>query len=116
MDTCDWQPFIIARWSEAPSIEAAGQMIEEVTKPRRMDGESIYDGNRLAQPDEGPTSTPATASRRRFTWRMFFAVVCRFAHGTEIDMHDVVLKADRDYRFDSAKHFQRALCFTHPAE
>ncbi|HPD45288.1 MAG TPA: hypothetical protein P5279_00715 [Anaerohalosphaeraceae bacterium] len=113
MDTCDWQPFIIAALERSPvSIEAAkGQTIEEVYEGlRRMDGESIYDGNRLAQPDEVANFNTGDGVEKAF----YLANVLRsrmpdLPMELEIDMHDVVLKADRDYRFDSAKHFRKSL-------
>ncbi len=55
MANCDWQPFIKAAIDRNPvSIGAAGVMsLDDVYDwLRQMENDSIYDGKRLAQPDE----------------------------------------------------------------
>jgi len=113
MDTCDWQPFIMAALERSPvSIEAARrQSVQEVYDGlRHMDGESIYDGNRLAQPDEVANfNTGDGVEKAILLANVIRSRTPEAPMELEIDMHNVVLKADREYRFDSAKHFQRKL-------
>ena len=55
MDSCEWQPFVKAAVERSPvSIERyKGKTIEQVYEHlKQIDNESIYDGSRLAQPDE----------------------------------------------------------------
>jgi len=55
MDTCDWRPFVKAAVERNPvSLERAGdKAVEEVHAwLGQLEPASIYDGNRLAQPDE----------------------------------------------------------------
>lgn len=55
MDTCDWTPFAKAAIERNPvSLEMAGEKSpdEVYTWLGEMESVSIYDGNRLAQPDE----------------------------------------------------------------
>ena len=55
MESCDWRPFVKAAVERSPvSLEKTKSMsIEEVYEwLNRMPDVSIYDGNRLAQPDE----------------------------------------------------------------
>lgn len=113
MDTCDWQPFITAAMERNPvCVEAArDQSVQEVyDQLLRMDGESIYDGNRLAQPDEVANFNTGDGVEKA----LLLADILRsrtpdIPMEVEIDVQDVVLKADREYRFASAKHFQRKL-------
>jgi hypothetical protein len=55
MDTCDWEPFVKAAIERSPvSLEMARGMSEEQAYAwlKELQSDSIYDGNRLAQPDE----------------------------------------------------------------
>jgi hypothetical protein len=55
MDSCDWRPFLKAAFERNPvSIDSfAGQSPDEIfSELRSWPDESIYDGNRLAMPDE----------------------------------------------------------------
>jgi predicted RNA-binding protein len=55
MTSCDWQPFIKAAMERSPvSIEKYKSLsIEQVHEQlQKMENHSIYDGGRLAQPDE----------------------------------------------------------------
>lgn len=55
MDKCDWQPFLKAAMERCPvSIEAYKDLSPDqvYAQLNEMSNESIYDGNRLAQPDE----------------------------------------------------------------
>ena len=55
MDTCDWQPFVKAAVERNPvSLEASSSMSVEQAYAwlRGLDDASIYNANRLAQPDE----------------------------------------------------------------
>jgi hypothetical protein len=55
METCDWEPFVKAAVERSPVSLAATKSLslaEVYGWLGRMPGDSIYDGNRLAQPDE----------------------------------------------------------------
>ena len=55
MDSCDWKPFLKAAFERNPvSVDNfAGQSPDEIfSELRSWPGESIYEGNRLAMPDE----------------------------------------------------------------
>ena len=55
MDSCDWRPFLLAAMQRCPvSIEACKDKTDQQAYKwlADMDNESIYEGNRLAQPDE----------------------------------------------------------------
>jgi len=113
MDTCDWRPFITAALERNPvCIEAArDQSVQEVyDQLLRMDGESIYDGNRLAQPDEVANFNTGDGVEKA----LLLANILRgrtqdIPMEVDIDGPDVVLKADREYRFASAKHFNKSI-------
>ncbi len=113
MDTCDWEPFVRAALERSPvSIEAAkGQSVGEVYEQLlQIDGESIYDGNRLAQPDEVANFNTGDGVEKAF----LLANVVRnrmpdLEMELEIDRQNVVLRADGEYRFASAKHFEKSL-------
>jgi hypothetical protein len=55
MESCDWRPFLKAAIERSPisSKRRRAMSVAEVYDwLSKMPGRSIYDGNRLAQPDE----------------------------------------------------------------
>jgi hypothetical protein len=110
MDSCDWRPFVKAAVERSPvSLEATKSMsiagvYEWLT---RMKDASLYDGNRLAQPDEVANYYTGDGLEKAFV----LANVLR--HRTpeqdlhlEVDNSDVVLRGAQEYRFVSAKRLQ----------
>jgi len=113
MDTCDWEPFIVAALERSPvSIEAAKRLSIPETYEMliRMDGESIYDGNRLAQPDEVANfNTGDGVEKALFLANVLRGRISDLPMRLDIEMHDVLLRADREYRFSSDKHFNKSI-------
>jgi hypothetical protein len=109
MQSCDWRPFVKAAVERNPvSIEAVQNMsIEELYNwLGGIDNVSIYDGQRLAQPDEVANYNRGDGLEKAF----LMANVIRH-RSSELDIAitaedgNVVLHADREYRFVSAKGF-----------
>ena len=111
MQTCDWAPFIAAALERNPvSLEMTGSMsIEQVHRwLEQMSNVSIYDGSRLAQPDEVVNYNTgdgiekafvlANAIRRRFPQRSID--IC-------VDNAQVTLSADGRYCFKSQKNLTK---------
>jgi hypothetical protein len=111
METCDWVPFIKAAVERNPvSIQRAKSMsLEQVlTWLNQMNNDSIYDGKRLAQPDELANYKTGDGLEKAF----LLANVIRQrnpAQNIEIfsDASGVVLKGPDQYRFVSAKGLQK---------
>ena len=110
METCDWRPFLKAAVERSPvSLEKTQAMpVEEVYDwLQAMRNESIYDANRLAQPDEVANYLAgdglekaillANVLRRRSPDRELLL---------EVDGSRILLRAERDYTFSSAKTLQ----------
>jgi hypothetical protein len=115
METCDWQPFIKAANERNPvSIEAArDKSIEQVYDwLRDMANDSIYDGKRLAQPDEVVNYNTGDGVEKAMTLANIIS-----DRGPKqqveinIDNQDVLLKADSQYRFTSSKALNKTLTF-----
>ncbi|MHC4479053.1 MAG: hypothetical protein ACYTEL_25795 [Planctomycetota bacterium] len=109
MQSCDWAPFIKAAVERNPvSIEAtAGMSVPQVHNwLEQMENASIYDGKRLAQPDEVANYKRGDGLERAF---LLANVIRRRDPDQEIEIiaagSDVVLKADNEYRFVSGKVF-----------
>jgi hypothetical protein len=107
METCDWVPFVKAAVQRNPiSIEAVkGMSVEQAYGwLGDMDNQSIYDGKRLAQPDEVVNYSRGDGLEKAF-------LLANVIHGRQpdqeihvmIDGEDVVLKAQNEYRFRSSK-------------
>jgi hypothetical protein len=111
METCDWVPFIKAAVERNPvSIQKVNSMsIEQVfTWLNQMKNESIYDGKRLAQPDELANYKIGDGLEKAF----LLANVIRHrnpAQNIEIvsDENGVLLKGPEQYRFVSAKGLKK---------
>lgn len=110
MDNCDWRPFVKAAIERSPvSLDAAKSMsVEGVCEwLNRMKDVSIYDGNRLAQPDEVVNYYTGDGLERAFV----LANVLRHRNPEqdlhlELDNSHVLLRGAQDYPFVSAKRLQ----------
>lgn len=111
MGSCDWTPFIKAALERNPiSIRMAGDMsLEQVYSwLGQMNDSSIYDQQRLAQPDEVANYKTGDGIEKAF-------VLANIIHqrdpaqNIEISEQnsDVVLKGPQKYRFTSAKGFEK---------
>jgi hypothetical protein len=107
MDSCDWTPFAKAAIERSPvSLEMTKSMSPEGVYDwlNRMNRVSIYDGNRLAQPDEVANYATGDGLEKAFLmanvlrWRNPERALC-----LEVDGSRVLLRADRVYEFVSAK-------------
>jgi hypothetical protein len=110
MDSCDWQPFVKAAVERSPvSLEAAKSMSVEGVYEwlNRMRDVSIYDGNRLAQPDEVANYATGDGLEKAFV----MANVLRQREPgqnlhLEVDNGHVVLRGAQAYQFVSAKRLR----------
>ncbi len=113
METCDWVPFIKAAVERNPvSIQKVDSMsLEQVLAwLNQMNNNSIYDGKRLAQPDELANYKTGDGLEKAF----LLANVIRQrnpAQNIEIvsDKSKVVVKGPNQHRFVSAKDLQKQL-------
>ena len=113
MQNCDWLPFVKAAMERNPvSLQMAQSMsIEQVsTWLADMNNISIYDGARLAQPDEVANYLTGDGLEKAF----MLANVIRNREPkrtVEIvaDANDVVLKARKQHRFTSTKGLKKRL-------
>jgi hypothetical protein len=113
MDSCDWQPFIKAALERNPvSIELLkDKPIDEIYGwLSSIENESIYDVNRLAQPDEVANYTRGDGIEKAF----LLANVIK--HRTpdaklqlNIDNDSAVLVADKAYSFKSKKTIRKKI-------
>ncbi len=110
MESCEWEPFVKAAVERSPvSLEKTKSMsLDEVCGwLARMPDASIYDENRLAQPDELANYRTGDGLEKAF----FFANVLRHRAPDqplqlEVDHGHVLLRAVQEYRFVSAKSLQ----------
>jgi hypothetical protein len=110
MESCDWRPFMKAAIERSPiSLEKTKEMsVPEVYDwLTRMAAASIYDRNRLAQPDELANYLTGDGLEKA----ILLANVLRRRDPDrdlhiEVDNSSVLLRADRDYEFVSAKTLQ----------
>ncbi len=113
MERCDWQPFMKAAIERNPvSIEAArDKSIEQVYDwLGHMPDGSIYDGKRLAQPDEVVNYATGDGVEKAIT----LANIIHERKGERaieivIDDKKVLLRADGEYLFTSSKGFVKSL-------
>jgi hypothetical protein len=114
MDSCDWRPFLKAAMERCPvSIEACKEKNDEQVYAwlNEMSGESIYDGNRLAQPDEVVNYTTGDGVEKAITMAN---ILCARTSGktihVKLNARDVILTDhDKEYRFVSAKNFVKLI-------
>jgi len=113
MERCDWRPFVKAAVERNPvSIEAArDKSIEQVYDwLSSMPDEPIYDGKRLSQPDEVVNFNTGDGVEKAIT----LANIIHDRNPAQriefvIDDKDVLLKADRQYRFTSTKGLEKTV-------
>jgi len=113
METCDWRPFIKAAVERNPvSIEMTRSMqIEDVYAwLEKMPAESIYDGKRLAQPDEVANYNCGDGLEKA----LLLANVIRQRNPEQnleicADNRMVTLKGKTDFQFASDKAFSRQI-------
>lgn len=107
MESCDWRPFVKGAIERSPvSLEKTKSMpVEEVYEwLSRMPGPSIYDRNRLAQPDELANYGTGDGLEKAF----LMANVLRHRNPElplhlEVDSSRVLLRGAQEYEFVSAK-------------
>ena len=113
METCDWMPFLKAVVERNPvSLAMAQSMSPDALYEllQKIDGGSIYDGKRLAQPDE-------VANYRRgdgLEKALLLANVIRQKSPNEnieiaVSGNSVVLKGAGEYRFDSSNGLEKQI-------
>lgn len=111
--SCDWEPFVKAAVERNPvSIEITqGMSVDEVYSwLADMPSDSIYDGGRLAQPDE--VANYATADGLEKALLMANVIHSREPVreiALEVDAGSVLVDCGRQYRFNSAKRLSRQL-------
>ena len=113
METCDWIPFLKAVIERNPvSLAMAQSMSPDAVYEllQKMDGISIYDGKRLAQPDEVANYRTGDGLEKA----LFLANVIRQKFPKEnIEIaaagKSVVLKGAGEYRFDSSKGLKKQI-------
>ncbi len=107
MDTCDWRPFVKAAIERNPvSLEkASSSSIDEVRAwLEGLESASIYDGNRLAQPDEVANYGRGDGLEKAF---LLANVMRRREPGRTLQLvadHDkIVVRGSGEFAFSSAK-------------
>jgi len=113
MESCDWAPFVKAAVERNPvSIDLTKSMsLEEVyTWLDQMKNVSIYDGKRLAQPDEVANYKTGDGLEKAF----LLTNVIRQRDPEQdikvtVDNNDVILKEQSEYRFVSAKSLEKQI-------
>ena len=113
METCDWLPFTMAAMQRSPvSIGKTESMtVEEVYQwLGQMRNESIYDGKRLAQPDEVSNYRTGDGLEKAF---LLANIIHKRSPEQDIELvvdnNDVVLKERNQYRFVSDKGFEKQI-------
>ena len=115
METCDWEPFMKAAMERNPvSIEAAEENSTQQVYDwlSQMANESIYDGKRLAQPDEVVNYSTGDGVEKAIT----LANIIRDRKSDQqieivIDNKRVLVTADAQYNFTSTKGLKKTLNF-----
>ncbi len=111
METCDWVPFVKAAVERCPvslSMTADKSIADVYTWLKAMGDTSIYEGKRLAQPDEVANYRMGDGLEKAF----LLANVIRQKYPQEdveiaVDENQVVLKASAEYRFGSSKGLKK---------
>jgi hypothetical protein len=111
MESCKWEPFIKAAMERNPaSIKTAEAMSLEETHKwlEQMRNTSIYDGKRMAQPDEVTNFKTGDGFEKAF----LLANVIRERNPEQdieiiTDKKQVTLKGQNEYRFNSSKSFEK---------
>ncbi len=116
MTRCKWTPFIKAAVQRCPvSVEAhTGDNIEQIySQLSALSNESIYDGPRLAQPDEVANYKTGDGVEKAFT-------LANILHHRNpdatidimIDKDKAVVQCEKEYSFDSSKALTRQIRIT----
>ncbi len=113
METCDWVPFLKAAVERSPvSLAMARSMSLDAVYAwlQKMDNVSIYDGKRLAQPDEVANYRTGDGLEKA----LLLANVIRQKFPQEnieiaVSGDSVVLKGAGEYRFDSSKGLKKQI-------
>ena len=113
MKTCDWTPFLKAAVERNPvSLEMTQKMSVEQTYDwlEQMRNDSIYDADRLAQPDEVANYNSGDGLEKAF----LLANIIRKKEPQQdveivADGDEVILKADNEYKFTSCKNLQKTV-------
>jgi len=113
MTSCDWQPFIKAAIERSPvSIEKYKSIsIEQLyAELQKMSNQSIYEDQRLAQPDEVANYRTGDGLEKAF----LLANIIRAAKPEQklkitVDNNKVTLQAQKTYNFESAKGLQKVI-------
>jgi len=117
MQKCRWEPFLKAALERNPvSLEKAGSIsIDEAHNwLNRMPNESIYEGPRLAQPDEVSNYGRGDGIEKAF----LLANIIRSRHREQqvritVDNNSVILLSPNgEYRFDSEKGLRKQVSVT----
>ena len=111
METCDWAPFVKAAVERNPvSIQAVQSMslVQVYAQLKAMKNNSIYDGKRLAQPDEVVNYQTGDGLEKAFV----LANVIRHRNPEQdieitVENNDVILKGQDQYRFVSDKGLEK---------
>jgi hypothetical protein len=113
MESCKWEPFVKAAMERNPaSIKTAEAMSLEETHAwlEQMRNTSIYDGKRLAQPDEVTNFMTGDGLEKAF---LLANVISERNPEQDIeiitDKKQVILKGQDEYRFESAKNFDKRI-------
>ncbi|MHC4265725.1 MAG: hypothetical protein ACYSUK_07320 [Planctomycetota bacterium] len=114
METCDWLPFVMAAVQRNPvSIEQnSSKSIGDIYSGlQELPSDSIYDGKRLAQPDEVANYKTGDGLEKAF---LLANILYQRdpQQGVELiaDGNKVVLKSDKhNYQFTSEKNFQKQI-------
>ncbi|HPS55766.1 MAG TPA: hypothetical protein PLP05_09215 [Sedimentisphaerales bacterium] len=119
MQSCQWAPFVKASIERCPvSIEHTKDMSDEQVYQWLMGlaDSSIYDGYRLATPDEVTNYKTGDGLEKAFV--MADVLYKKGNCNIEIISRDgkAVLKADREYRFESAKNLNKKIVMTKEQE
>lgn len=113
METCDWVPFLKAVVERNPVSLAMAQSMspdDVYSLLQKMDGVSIYDGKRLAQPDEVANYHTGDGLEKA----LLLANVIHQKLPNEnieiaVDGNSVVIKGAGEYRFDSSKSLKKQI-------
>jgi len=116
MHGCDWRPFVKAALERNPvSIDMAGSMsINEVYNwLDELDNSSIYDGTRLAQPDEVANYKTGDGIEKAF---LLAGVMCSRQKPCDVkiiaDGNEVIVIAQDKWRFASKKGLVREVAIS----
>jgi hypothetical protein len=111
METCDWLPFLKAVVERNPvSLEMARSISLDILYGhlQKMDGVSIYDGPRLAQPDEVINYHRGDGLEKAL---LLANVIRRKFPNKNIEINaaggKIVVKGEGEYRFESSKGLKK---------